>query len=98
MKKEVFKPPFDTDKLPLAVQDIIAKEADYWPAVGIIRNYDDDDVELWPTDWWQIIFSRGIGTGMKIYDLWFQGASKTPDINHVSVIDTESLKIVSEVA
>ena len=98
MKKEVFKPPFDTDKLPLAVQDIIAKESDYWPAVGIIRNYDDDDVGLWPTDWWQIIFSRGIGTGVKIYDLWFHGKSEVPDINHVSVIDSESLKIVSEVA
>ena len=86
------------EKFPTGVQDIIAKEADYWPAVGIIRNYDDDDVEPWPTDWWQIIFSGGIKTGFKIYDLWFQGKSKTTDINHVSVVDVDSLKIVSEVA
>jgi hypothetical protein len=96
--KEVYKPPYDLEKFPTVVQDIIAKESDYWPAVGIIRNYDADNVELWPTDWWQIIFSRGIGTGVKIYDLWFHGKSEVPDINHVSVVDTESLKIVAEVA
>lgn len=95
--REVFKPPYDLEKFPLAVQDIIAKEADYWPAVGIVRLYDADDVEIWPTDWWQIIFSNSNGAGVKIYDLWFHGETKVPDIHYVSVVDVESLRILSEV-
>lgn len=86
------------EKFPLAVQDIIAKEAEYWPAIIIVRNYDAENVELWPTDWWQIIFNRGIGTGLKVYDVFYHGKSKNPDINHVAIVDVDSLRIVSEVA
>jgi hypothetical protein len=82
------------DKFPLAVQGIIAKESECWPAVGIIHNYDADDEKPWPTDWWQIYFSNGICTGVKIYDLWFQGNSDVPNIKHVFVDDKELLKML----
>jgi hypothetical protein len=92
--RNIFKPPYDLDKFPLAVQDIIAKESECWPAVGIIHTYDADDVEPWPTDWWQIFFSNGICTGVKIYDLWFHGKSDVPDIKNVFVDDKALLKML----